>query len=128
MSRRIEGTTLGGFKCDSPGCDQNGAFSPALVVPWKGFEEDVKEPIVTFVDVHSCAEHFSRLPVGKLFSATLRKGIAGFAEERKGEADFTRERIFRAPTTSPRYLAFQQNSGLVPPDDAVVKGSIKAPV
>jgi hypothetical protein len=128
MSRRIEGTTLGGFRCDSDGCDQNGAFAPMLIVPWVGLPEEVKEPITTLVDVHSCRAHFSRFPVEKLFSKTLRKGISEFAEERGGHADFARARVVPCPTTSQRFLEFQQNVGLVPPDDAVIKGSITSPV
>jgi hypothetical protein len=124
MSRRIEGTTLGGFRCDYEGCDQNGAFAPMLIVPWKGLPEQVKAPIETFVDMHFCKGHFGRLSEEKVFSKTLRKGISEFAEERKGHADFTRARIVPYPTTSQRFLEFQQRVGLVPPDDAVIKGSI----
>ena len=122
--RRIEGTTLGGFVCDSPGCDKNGAYAPMLIVPWKGLPEEVKAPIETFVDMHFCAGHFGNCPEEKLFSKTLRKGISEFAEERGGHTDFKRSRVAMYPTTSQRFLEFQQHVGLVPPDDAVIKGSI----
>ena len=122
--RRIEGTTLGGYVCDDPGCDENGAFTPMLVIPWEGLPEEVKEPMTSFVDIHSCKTHFGRFPMEKLFDKTLRKGIEEFAEERRGHADFKRARIVMYPTTSQRFLEFQQHVGLVPPDDALIKGSI----
>ncbi len=127
MTRRIEGTTLGGFSCDFAGCDQNGAYTPMLVVPWEGEDALTKEPITMFVDTHSCWGHFHTFQMDRLFSARLRKEIDGFAEARHGHADWKRARIQPYRTTSQRYLEFQQHTGIVPPDDALAKGAVVDP-
>ena len=127
MSRRVEGTTLAGYKCDERTCDQNGVYAPVLCVPFKGYPVEVRHPLISFIDRHICMKHWRNVKIDDLLVPHMRKTFQQVADQSGGIPDFRRAYLKRVRCHSADFLAFQQNSGLVPPDDALAKGMIEAP-
>ena len=127
MSRRIEGTTMGGFKCDSVGCDQNGTHAPMVCVPYEGYPVEIRNPLIAFLDTHCCRTHFNQLKGYDVLFKAVRDQIEMVARENGGRPAFKRAYVKPVRTQSPEYLNFQRASGLIPPDDAKASGSIIIP-
>lgn len=125
MSRVIEGTTLGGYRCDEVGCDRVAVYSPCVCIPLVGKSIEVRKPVACFVDVHVCPGHWKDLRISELVTTQAKEQIKAQANDMGGAPDF--DRIFLKPITchSQAYLEFQQATGLVPPDDALAKGYIE---
>ena len=120
MSRRIEGTTLGGFKCDAVGCVDNAVYSPIIVVPYKNPAFD-DEPIFNFTDTHVCLNHWSHVRAEAALTGGMREACRAVAANRlKIEPDFDRAYLSRIMVHDGDYHKFQQASGLIG-DDAMVK-------
>jgi hypothetical protein len=122
MARRVEGTTLFGFRCDSHGCDENGAYAPCALVPFVGWHEKIRKPIVSMHDCHLCRRHTQDVRIDDLLTRAVKTQIRETADASGGRPDWDRARVVFTPCNSGEYLEFQQKTGLVPPDDATVKG------
>lgn len=122
MTRAIEGTTLGGYICDARGCDRVGVYSPVVCVPYEGFPVEVRPPIIGFVDTQVCAEHWKDLREADVLGKPVRDAIEHVASQNWGRPAFKRAYIKPIVCHSHEYLQFQQTTGLVAPDDALVKG------
>lgn len=130
--RRIEGTTLGGYRCDHVACDANGIAAVSVIVPAQGLALDRHNPLQIIFDVHVCRQHagvVKRDGVGRYLSPAVIErckdhfGLAEVDGKRLHlKPDFDRAFLQSLATNSPRFLEFQQTMGLVPPDDAMVKG------
>lgn len=122
MSRAIPDTTAGGYRCDSVGCDAVATSAPCIMTPYEGFPIEVKRPIMSQVDVHVCPRHRKDVTLDGLWSKPLRESIEECAIANNGRPAFARAYIEFVRCHSPEFLEFQQVSGLVPPDDGLVKG------
>lgn len=127
MARRVDDTTLGGYRCDAAGCDANGVLSPRLMVPMEGHPVDVVAPVMVAVDVHVCARHWRDLKIDDLFTKQSRNAVEECAESKGGRPAFKRAYIEPVLLHSQEFLEFQQRAGLVSPDDALAPGEIILP-
>ena len=121
MARRLDGTTLGGFVCDRVGCEANGAWAPVLCVPYEGYPTEVMKPLVGMVDTHLCLDHWKDVRMEDVISKPMKDVIEETAALYHVRPDFSRAYLDFIPTASDGYLTFQQRSGLIPHDDAVIK-------
>lgn len=121
MSRILEGTTLGGYACDAVGCGRRAVHTPVVCVPYEGFPVAVRNPIIGFVDVHVCPEHWPALNIDELMTKPMRDAMEAVAVEHNGRPAFKRTYLKPIYCHSSEFLQFQQKSGLVAPDDALAK-------
>ena len=119
MTRRVPGTTLGGYRCDRDGCDAAAGWSPVLVVPYEGFTIKERKPLIGMVDTHVCLDHWKDVRVEDVISKPMKDVIEETAALHHGRPDFKRAYIDFVKVHSYEYLQFQQGSGLVAPDDAL---------
>lgn len=124
VARRTEGTTLGGYRCDRDGCDANGAWTPVLCVPYEGYPVEIRKPLIGMVDTHVCIAHHKDVRMGDVISKQMKDVIEDTAALDGGRPDFKRAWLAFVPTNCGEYLDFQHGAGLVPRDDAMVKGSM----
>jgi hypothetical protein len=122
MARRAEGTTLSGYKCDHVGCDENGAYAPCALVPFEGWSEKVRKPIICMFDAQVCRWHVKDVRLDDMLTKAAKTQIREIADAAGGKPAWERARVVFTPCNSGEYLEFQQKTGLVPPDDAMVKG------
>lgn len=128
MSRIVEGTTLGGYTCDERVCFRRAVYTPVVCVPYEGFPVAVRSPIIGFVDVHVCPEHWPALKIDELITKKMKDAIEAIAVEHNGRPAFNRAYLKKIYCHSAEYLQFQQKSGLVAPDDALAKpGALAMP-
>jgi hypothetical protein len=127
MARRKDGTTLSGYICDCVGCDRNGVVAPVVCVPFEGFPIEVRVPIFGIVDTHVCMEHWKNIKLEDQMTKAMMATIEEVAISKDGRPAFKRAFLRPVILHSQEYLEFQQGAGLVPPDDAVVDGSIEMP-
>lgn len=131
--RRIEGTTLGGFRCDAVDCDENGIAGVCLMVPARDLPIHLHNPLQVFFDVHVCRRHWEdvkREGLSKYLTKAVRSRCGDFFGQARGkplQPDFDRTWLQAVATNSQRYLDFQQASGLVPARDAMVDGAMDVP-
>lgn len=119
MTRCVEGTTLGGYRCDRDGCEAPGSWSPVLVVPYEGFTTQERNPLIGMVDTQVCMEHWKDVRIEDVISKPMKDVIEETAAIYSGRPDFKRAYIDFVKTHSYEYLRFQQGAGLVPADDAL---------
>lgn len=122
MSRNTPNTTLGGFTCDHEACQKVAVYAPVLRVPYKGYPKEARNPMYCLCDVHVCPEHGQKLRVKELLTKEKQDAFEETAKQQDGSPAFGRTYLQFIRVNSPEFLAFQQNTGLVPPDDALVKG------
>lgn len=128
MARVQDGTTAGGFSCDASGCDLVGVYAPCIMTPFEGFPTQVRAPIMSQVDIHVCPKHTKAVRLDDLLATKgLRESVEEATAAKGGRPAFARSYIEFVRCHSPEFLEFQQRAGLVPPDDAVVRGSITLP-
>ena len=127
MARNIEGTTAGGFTCDSVGCHLVAVYAPCIVIPFEGHPVQVRRPMFGFVDTHICVKHWKDIRIDDQMTKKMKDTFEETAAAAGLRPAFKRAYVMPARLHSPEFLGFQQTMGLVAPDDALVKGSIIAP-
>lgn len=127
MSRVKEGTTLLGFKCDAAGCDAKATHTPVLFVPHEHFPTSVRAPLFSFIDTHVCMAHRRSIRGEDIMSKKMKDQFEAIAEMSNSKPAWKRAYVEFAPVHSSSYQKFQIAAGLVPPDDAQVKGEIIMP-
>lgn len=121
MTRIVEGTTLGGFRCDAVGCAAKATHSPMICVPYEGFPVSIRNPIIGMVDTHVCARHRKSILISDIVSKPMMDVIEETASQANGRPEFSRSYIKFVRVHSWEYTQFQQRTGLVAPDDALAE-------
>ena len=75
MTRRVEGTTLAGYKCDAVGCDANGVWAPVVCVPYHDLPVDLYRPVVLFRDIHVCNVHWFDIRIDDQLTPAVRRAV-----------------------------------------------------
>jgi hypothetical protein len=127
MTRRVEGTTLAGYKCDAVGCDANGVWAPVVCVPYHDLPVDLYRPVVLFRDIHVCNVHWFDIRIDDQLTPAVRRAVREAALAHGIRPDFERTYLKRVACHSEEFLTFQQMMKLVPENDALVEGAIDAP-
>jgi len=122
MSRVVEGTTMGGFRCDASACSAKATHSPVLCVPYEGYPPEIRRPLIAFVDRHVCPDHFRAFTIDDLLEKRIRDQMESIAEQHHGRPAFERAFIQFCRCISDEYQRFQEGAGLVPPGDAYADG------
>ncbi len=122
MSRVIEGTSMGGFSCDHPGCEEKAVAAPVICVPWRGFPTKIRRPITVIRDLHVCLHHQAAVRLDDELSKGIKNLVNGLAEQNNGRPDFDRATIRFIRVHSSEFQDFLEKNGLVKPGDATPAG------
>jgi hypothetical protein len=122
MSRVIEGTSMGGFVCDHPGCTVKAFAAPVICVPWKGFPTSIRRPVTVIRDLHVCLRHQDAVRLEDELSKGIRDLVSSITEGHNGRPDFARAYFRFIRVHSAEFQEFLEKNGLVKPGDATPAG------
>ena len=121
MSRVVEGTSMGGFRCDAVGCGAKAVASPVICVPHENYPVEIRNPIIAFTDIHVCLYHQGAVTVEDQAHKPMRDQIEAIAAQSMSRPDFKRAYVKFIRVHSDDYQRFLETAGLVQPGDATIK-------
>lgn len=119
MSRRKEGTITAGFRCDEIGCSEEAYYAVIVCTPYLGRS---RPPIMTFTDIHVCRNHWDAARREMVYTDAMKDAVRAIAAQNFGVADPSGAWLARIAVRHPDYHRFMTMAGLIPEDDAMVKG------
>lgn len=124
MSRVIEGSVAGGFRCDVRGCGEKAIWAAFVATPYL-FEPE-RAPIITMTDIHTCHHHLSLIR-RELVTDHMRKAIREVAAKNGGKPDFDRQKMGKISVIHGDYHRFQEMAGLITTGDLLIKSDATVP-
>lgn len=127
MALVIEGTTAGGYRCDTKGCSNSGVWTALVCIPYDNRPNTKENMFVGMVNLHLCNDCWRHVDADQLLGPKMRD-LARFTANKSGARPaFERVHLAKWPVHSSEYINFQRAGGFVPPDDAKAKGEIVLP-